>query len=789
MKNRSHHGRKTIGVLIDWTVDPYQQLFLSGIMDFAKTKDANCIIFEGGGVGSPYEYETQRNVIYHLASDNIVDGLVILSASIAHFIGPDEAKSFCEKYRPLPLVSISMEIENAISVLVDNRHGMRELVVHLVEQHGFRRFGFVKGRIGNQDAIDRFNVFQEVLEEYHLPLDPRYIYQGDFTVNSGIEAAKDLIKKGVANIDVLVTSNDNMAMGAMQEIERRGIRIPDQIAVTGFDNIDCGDYLTPPLTTVRLPIYEQGWTAGKLLIDLLDNKEVPPKVYIPTKMVVRESCKCLSCFPPVRESKPKSNTIPSSSEYEEKEDALSCIHGITASILNHRTDLNLEEVTQKLGVAYGKGTLPRDQKAFLKVFDETVYLPMRNSIDYFSYRNMLCELWNDRSKPPRDHALGASIEDLYFHAIVNMGQKIVEKESNRLNEFLQEGQKLEVIRELLFTMDLSTEMDVLARRIPDMGIESCYVSLFKSNPSKDYETASCILGIRGKKRIEVGPTGVDFKSKCLVPDDFLSSREPYVLIVEAMKQFGFIVFETGSKPNRIFAYLSDIISGAVQGAVLYKELEEQKNDLDENLDRIRKAMGGFIQTMSATVETRDPYTAGHQRRVSDLARTIAQEMGLPPAQIDGVRMAGIIHDLGKIYIPAEILNRAGVLDDIEWSMIKKHPKVAYDILKNIDFPWPLADIVYQHHERINGTGYPVGLKGKETKLEARILAVADVVEAMSSHRPYRDALGIDQALEEINKNKGILYDSMVVDICTRLFQEKGYKFRTTNYFGIHPRKS
>jgi HD-GYP domain-containing protein (c-di-GMP phosphodiesterase class II) len=164
-------------------------------------------------------------------------------------------------------------------------------------------------------------------------------------------------------------------------------------------------------------------------------------------------------------------------------------------------------------------------------------------------------------------------------------------------------------------------------------------------------------------------------------------------------------------------------------------------------------------------------------------------MSLPASQVEAVRMAGIIHDLGKIYIPAEILNRAGVLDEIEWSMIQRHPKVAWDVLKNIDFPWPIAEIVYQHHERLNGKGYPQKLKGDGIRLEAKILAVADVVEAMSSHRPYREALGIEKALEEINKHKGTLYDTKAVDICTELFRIKGYKFRTTDFLPPAVRKS
>jgi putative nucleotidyltransferase with HDIG domain len=181
--------------------------------------------------------------------------------------------------------------------------------------------------------------------------------------------------------------------------------------------------------------------------------------------------------------------------------------------------------------------------------------------------------------------------------------------------------------------------------------------------------------------------------------------------------------------------------------------------------------------MSVTVEMRDPYTAGHQRRVSKLACAIAREIGLPGAQIEGIRMAGEIHDIGKIYVPAEILSKPGKLTDIEFTIIKTHAQVGYDILKNIEFPWPIADIVVQHHERLNGSGYPAGLKGGAILPEANIIIVADVVEAMSSHRPYRPAHGIDTALAEIVQNKGVLYDAAVVDHCVRLFKEKRFSFK------------
>lgn len=218
---------------------------------------------------------------------------------------------------------------------------------------------------------------------------------------------------------------------------------------------------------------------------------------------------------------------------------------------------------------------------------------------------------------------------------------------------------------------------------------------------------------------------------------------------------------------------------------LNKNLEnkviQRTKKIEESESKLKEALEGIIHAVALTVETRDPYTAGHQQRVAELACAIAKEMGLSPDQIEGIRLAGVIHDLGKIYVPAEILNRPGKLTSIERELIHVHPQVGYDILKGISFPWPIAEIVYQHHERMNGKGYPRSLPGEDIFLEARIIAVADVVEAMSSHRPYRPAPGIDLALKEIAKNKEILYDSNVAEACLNLF--KGKKVNLHGWFG------
>ncbi len=216
---------------------------------------------------------------------------------------------------------------------------------------------------------------------------------------------------------------------------------------------------------------------------------------------------------------------------------------------------------------------------------------------------------------------------------------------------------------------------------------------------------------------------------------------------------------------------------AIMGNIIdISDLKRLEVELRGSLEKLERTLEGAIKAFASAVEKRDPYTAGHQKRVALLARAIGQEMGLPESQVEGIHLAGLVHDVGKISIPSEILSRPGRLNPTEFGIIKAHPQVGYEILKEIEFPWPVAEIVLQHHERLDGSGYPQGLSDGEILLEARIIAVADVVEAMASHRPYRPALGIDKALEEIQRGKGTLYDPPVVDVCVELFKVRGFGF-------------
>ena len=288
--------------------------------------------------------------------------------------------------------------------------------------------------------------------------------------------------------------------------------------------------------------------------------------------------------------------------------------------------------------------------------------------------------------------------------------------------------------------------------------------------SKNYEKmfGKPLSELLGKSMYDLFPSEL---AKRMVAGDMRVLKEGTVVTVEEefngrfYSTIKFPIFING-KPRYLAGYTTDIT------------MRKQKEDeLQRTVESLRKAIGATIRVMVSSVERKDPYTAGHQLRSADLARAIATEMGLPKEKIDGIRIACSIHDIGKLSIPAEILSKPTNLTNSEFSLIQEHSQIGYEILKDMESSWPLAQIVYQHHERMDGSGYPRKLAGDDILIEARILAVADVVESMASYRPYRPALGIGAALEEIEKNSGTLYDKTVADACLRLFREKGYKFK------------
>ncbi|WP_446787420.1 HD domain-containing phosphohydrolase, partial [Macellibacteroides fermentans] len=264
-----------------------------------------------------------------------------------------------------------------------------------------------------------------------------------------------------------------------------------------------------------------------------------------------------------------------------------------------------------------------------------------------------------------------------------------------------------------------------------------------------------------------------FKSCISIPLHTISNDYGGVLTIYSEETSSFDINEV-----QLLSEMASELAYGIRAIRTRNERDIAIKNMKLNLIKMHNVFQQTVNSLSTSLETRDPYTSGHQKRVAWLAAEIATDMKLPFSQIEGLTVASLLHDIGKINVPNEILCKPGKLSEIEFALIKEHSQAGFNILKDIEFPWPIKEIILQHHERIDGSGYPQGLTGDNILLEAKILAVADVVETMSSHRPYRVALGIDQALEEISINKGILYDSEVVASCIKIFKEKGLTFES-----------
>lgn len=284
--------------------------------------------------------------------------------------------------------------------------------------------------------------------------------------------------------------------------------------------------------------------------------------------------------------------------------------------------------------------------------------------------------------------------------------------------------------------------------------------------------------------LDIRMPGLDGFEVCRRLKAEVATREVPVIFVSAaseteekVKGFGLGAVDYVTKPYQRDELLARVHTHLELNRLrhhLEEVVDERTRELEESQRKLKSSLVESIAALAAAVEMRDPYTAGHQRRVADLAMAIARQLGMPEDRVEGIQLAGIVHDVGKIQIPAEILSKPGRLNELEFSLIKQHPQAGYELLKNISFPWPIAEAVRQHHERLDGSGYPDGAQGDAILFEARIIAVADVVEAMSAHRPYRPGRGLDAALEEVIDGRGTRYDDRVVDACVTLFREKGY---------------
>jgi PAS domain S-box-containing protein len=424
---------------------------------------------------------------------------------------------------------------------------------------------------------------------------------------------------------------------------------------------------------------------------------------------------------------------------------------------------------------------PSVEKLLGYSFEELRTLPLDKMLTEQSYRDAMDFFAEEMSRAlaaPPDYVLTRTLElELCCkdgHTVWSENTfTLIRDESGKPVSILGEGRNISerkhmegVLRKSEENFRRSLDDSPLGVRISSKGAKTLYAN-------------RAILDLYGYGSIEeLRNTPIEKRYTADSYAEYLERKQKRLMGEFGPSEYEVSIIRADGEIRHLYVFRKQIVwNGEKQSQVIYQDVTLRRNaeeKLNETLESLRQSIKITIQVLGMASEAKDPYMAGHQKRVADLARAIATEMNLPQHKIEAIRMASAIHDIGKISIPSEILCKPAILSDLEFALVKNHPLYSYEIIKEVESPWPLADIAYQHHERINGSGYPQGLKDGNILLESRILAVADVVEAMISYRPYRPALELDIALAEIEHNAGILYDANVAEACLRLFREKHY---------------
>ncbi len=770
--------RATIGFLIDHTDSQYQFGILQGIADYAEHQDVNLICFEGGIIQSTRHFDYERNIVYDLATNKRLDGLIVLSDSIAHLLDDDTLLKFCRSYEPLPVIFVGRSHPEVPSIVIDSSKGMRELVNHLVEVHGYRSFAFIKGLSGSYHADVRYGTFVDTLREHGIEMDEELIFEGDYMGPSGWRSVQKMLDTYHKRPDVLVSCNDEMAISALGELRRRGIETPKDIAVVGFDDIlKCGT-TNPPLTTVRQPLIREGWTAMETMMRILDGETPPMRTELETGLVVRQSCGCAAIEEDITVRKLR--TVPRSAPdtahaFDQRVQSAAKIQSVLESVSYDFLWCSEKELTKAFISSFYDALFEQDSHKFLRLWRDFLDTNLHLEFDEILIKDILEALYTIPLQLPHNDL---TPETLFYAALSILQEKALHQIRRSYNQTLKESWILNYRRdELDICLNREQIVNILYGNLKALGIASSYLTVYESVDEVGMPSR-LVLAFADDTRHPLPSEGLAYPAQDLIPKGYFNDQDRFSFIVESLhyanQQIGFLILDMSHHINSVYGGLRRIVSSIFRGIDLVTKIEDQRTELIVSLNKLRTTMAGIIKTLSITVETKDPYTAGHQRRVSDLSRAIAQKMNLEKDLVDAIRVAASVHDIGKIFTPSEILNKPGALMEIEFDLIKHHAEAGYNILKNIEFPWPIADIVLQHHERCDGSGYPGALKKDDIMLEARIICVADVVEALMSIRPYRGALGLKFALGEIKRYRGIKYDEKAVDACLSLFADDGY---------------
>ncbi|MCP4543814.1 MAG: substrate-binding domain-containing protein [Chloroflexi bacterium] len=719
----SQDKRPTIGLLLDNIWDPIAWDVWAGVNDATKEADANLLCFVGGAVRSRIEFTAQSNVLYDLVGAQNVDGLVIWGGGLGQFISPEEMIVFCEQYHPLPMVNAALPLEGVPSILVDNYEGMRDAMIHLTEVHGYRRIAFVRGPEGHPEADERYRAYTTVLAEHGLAVDLDLVAPGNFHPDSGTKAIHLLLdqRKLQPKIDfeAIVAVDDGSAISAMEELQARGVRVPDDVAVVGFDNIEEGRYVTPPLTTAPSLVYEQGQRATAMVLTLLEGGQVPERVILPTQVVVRQSCGCVA--PAVAQAAvgkvPKFDEAFEVALATRRQEILSeMVQAVEASLLVDVTSEWAEQLLDTFVADLKGGT----SETFVSTLNEILRQAMGGNV----------AAWQGALSVLRYHALPylndqdalSQAEDLWQQARVVIGEAAQRAQAYQRLQTEQKIRTLSAISQVLgTTFDVPELVNVLTERLPDLDIECACISLYDDSDAS-FEWSKLVLAYSKEGNAALEGEGRRFSTRQLVPDGLLPRDKRYSMVVEPLyfqeNQLGLAVFKAEPQEAMIYDALRGHISSALKGALLLRERTQAQADLQKAYAEVEKK-----------VEER---TAELHREVAERERVQEESLRLQQQVIEAQKEA--IQELSTPVIPIMdriiVMPLVGSIDsmrarDITRSLLagirQQRAKVVILDITGV----PLVDSGVANH--LNKTIQAARLKGAHTIITGISDAVAETI--------------------------------------------------------------
>lgn len=557
--------RGRIGFVVDSVEETYQSAVLSGVLDAARAADLGVLCFCGGVLKGEDADAEQRNAVYGLIDAHSVDGVIVMSGALGNVVGPAEVRAFCQSLRPLPVVSVAAALDGIPSVVVDDDMGMREAVTHAIRVHGCRSFGFVQGPEANQEAERRYRVYQEVLAEHDLPERPESVVRGTFYRPSGAASVAVLLDERGLDLDVIVAVNDEMAAGVVHALQARGVRVPEDIAVIGFDDLDVARFCFPPLTTVRQPFHRQGQVAAELLIGEFRGEHAPDRVVLRTELVTRRSCGC----GPVAE-RGQDEPLASFDGLDERSaaDVAACF-GPVPSTADVRSCARVSAALAA-EIAGSRGE-------FLHALEDALRGRLGAGEPIGPWQDALGIL--RRAALRGADAARASVEEL-----IHGGRAMAGRYAERA--LVDQRARTEAVARVLNETSgaLATSFDRaalvrnLSRHLPRLGIDRAYVSVHLDTSRKPH-MSRLLFAVDGAQQIAL--PNRSFPSSALVPANTLpEDRRDFVVqpLFFEDEGIGVLLLEMGPLRSRIYETLRDQISAALKGNELVERVIEQNEN-------------------------------------------------------------------------------------------------------------------------------------------------------------------------------------------------------------------